>query len=81
MVPEKANIKRQGGNCQAEENVHGMWKCIGCGFAKSKKEYSKWLAPNPKRKKDRYTRCNPSISDAEEEKEQTLKECLRQVVR
>ena len=51
-VPTKYD--RKCGVCREEKNPRGMWKCIKCGTVKSKThEFTKWLAPNPKRKKMR----------------------------
>ena len=72
---------RKCGSCRKDKSVHGQWKCVGCGGTKSKEAFSKWLLPNPKRKKDRHTRCNGCIDEAEAEKEEIRQESLRSVVR
>ena len=73
---------RKCSTCREDKSRPGMWKCIGCGLVKSKKtDFSMWLRPNPNRKKDAYTRCNPCSAKEEEEKEQIRKTSLQEVVR
>ena len=67
--------------CRQSKSQHGMWQCGGCTKTKSKAEFSKWLAPNPKRKKDAYTRCNVCMAEAEAEKEDIRKKSLAGVVK
>ena len=65
------SMERKCNTCRAAKSQHGMWKCVGCPKtgSKPKSEFSTWLAPNPKRGRDRHTRCNTCMENAAAEKE------------
>ena len=67
--------------CGGAQSKHGIWKCVGCLEMKPKTEFRKWLAPNPKRGKDRHTRCNVCMEKEACEKEVIRKKSLAAVMK